>query len=404
MPGPLTMQPSKRSAAIKPFIAMDILDAAKQMESSSPDGQTVLHLELGQPIARPPKPILDAAASALLHNDLGYTPSLGIPQLREAIAARYVRVHGASLHAQDVAVTTGASTAFLSLFSACFDAGDRVAVLVPGYPCYRHILASLSVHAVELRTRKQDGWHVSLEHLEAAHAAAPLAGVVLATPNNPTGTIIPAAELRRVEAFCTANSIRLIVDEIYLDICETLRPSATALLGPDVVVVSSVSKFWCMTGFRVGWAIVRDRALMHAVQRCTQSMTICAPTLSQYAALAAVGGDCDASLAEISAGYVVAARELVDGLCAVGFEASVPDGAFYVYSGCEAVCRRVGVADSVELCRVLLKECQVACTPGVDFDEREGHHFVRFSCACGTAVVRETAERIRSFISSLKTT
>lgn len=389
-------QVSKRAEVIKPFFVMEIMRAAIRKEEEvlkahDADRQRVLHLEVGQPSTPPPKPVLDVIASP--SQPFGYTSALGTQSLREAISCHYDKWYDVSVPASSIAVTTGASGAFLAVFTTCFDAGDRVAVAIPGYPCYRNVLTALSVEVVPIPVDSSTNYQPTISQLRQA---LPLAGIIIASPANPTGSIIKERELAEIVAFCREHTTRLIVDEIYHGVGPLPK---TAMAYDDVVVINSFSKYWCMTGFRIGWFATRDISMIEAAERCVQSFSICAPSFSQYAAEKALDDECKEELEKHVARYRRNQNVLVDRLVQCGFETAAPDGAFYVWAKCDNACRNAGMKNSVELCHALLSQTSVAVTPGLDFDPDRGDHFLRFSCAGTENDIAEAAQRIYDFCS-----
>jgi aspartate/methionine/tyrosine aminotransferase len=376
-------------AGIAPFHVMEVMKAAGERARRGAD---VLHLEVGQPSTPAPGAVIDAAGRALRSDPLHYTDALGTAELRAAIARWYADRYGAVVDRERVAVTTGASGGCLLAFLACFDIGDRVAVASPGYPCYRHILRSLGVDAVEVPVGPASRYQLAPDLLdEAVAAGGPLAGVVLASPSNPTGTMVGDRGLARLAAWCEAHDARLVSDEIYHGI--TFGAPATTALAHDTqaVVVSSFSKYFSMTGWRVGWLVLPPE-LVEPVERLAQNLTVAPATLPQRAAVAAF-----AATAELDAHVLRYAGNrdvLIDGLAALGLDAAPSDGAFYLW---------VPVADhpvlgaaggSPRLCARWLDETGVATTPGIDFDPTRGDGFVRLSFAGSRADMVEAVRRL----------
>lgn len=376
---------TSRRGEIAPFYVMEVMKAAAERERA---GGEVLHLEVGQPSTSAPVAVLQAAADALGSNRLGYTDATGIPELRERIAAHYGERYGVTVDSRRVVVTMGASGAFVLAFLAAFDAGQRVAVTEPGYPCYRNTLEAFGVEAVPVPVGPESRF-VPTSGLLAA--AGQLDGLMIASPANPTGTALRPGELEDVAAFCRAHGIRLIADEIYHGI-EYGEPVPTALsVDPDAVVLQSFSKYYSMTGWRLGWMVVPDD-LVRPVERLAQNLFISAPTLSQLAALAAFDAteELDANVQRYAANRQV----LIDGLGGVGLNHfASPDGAFYFYIDVSHL-----TGDSQELCRVWLDDLGVACTPGIDFDPVQGHRYVRLSYSESTADVAEATSRIAAWV------
>jgi aspartate/methionine/tyrosine aminotransferase len=371
--------------AIPPFIVMEVVRAAAARAASGGD---VLHLEIGQPSTSAPRAVIEAARAALDRDRLGYTEALGVPELRARLAAFYRERYGVAVAAEQVAVTVGSSGAFLLAFLAAFEPGDRVALTVPGYPAYRHILRALDIVPVELPVGPETGFHPTVAQLE--RIAQPLAGLIVASPANPTGTMLSRDHYRALAMHCTARSIRLISDEIYHGITYG-APATTALEATrDGVVINSFSKYFSMTGWRLGWMVLPED-LVRSVECLAQNLFISAPTLAQHAALAAFD-----SLAELDANvrrYAANRSLLLNELPAAGIRDFAPaDGAFYLYADVGHMTN-----DSEAFCRRLLAETGIAITPGIDFDAARGQRFVRFSFAGATADMAEAARRLKAW-------
>lgn len=369
---------------IPPFHVMDVLSAANLRQRTHGD---LLSLAAGQPSTPAPAPVLAAATRLLAAGELlGYTEQLGIPPLREAIAGHYAHRYGLDVHPHHVVLTTGSSGGFLLAFLAAFDPGDRVAIARPGYPAYRNILAALGCTVVELPCDASTGFQPTVEMLERA---GPLHGVIVASPANPTGSVLADTELAAIATWCGERNVQLISDEIYHGIGFTgARPSAWAA-SQETLVVNSFSKYFSMTGWRLGWLLVPDR-LHRAVDRLTGNFTICPPAIAQQAAVAAFE---PASYAELDS-HVVRYRTnrdlLLAGLRDLGIDRLAPaDGAFYAYADVGHL-----TDDAMGFCRRLLAETGVAIAPGVDFDPADGNRFVRFSFAGATADIVEAIARL----------
>lgn len=369
------------------FIVMDVMTAAAERAASGGD---VLHMEVGQPATGAPRGVIEAAKRALDGDILGYTLALGIEPLRERIAAHYADWYGLSVRPENVAVTTGSSAAFLLAFLASFDPGDRVAILRPGYPCYRNILNALSIEPVDVPVGPDTRFQPTVAALEAAGGAA-LDGLLLASPANPTGSMLTDGELKAIVDYCAANDIRFISDEIYHGITYE-RPATSALAhGRDCVVINSFSKYFSMTGWRLGWMVLPD-AMVRSVERLAQNLFISAPTLSQQAAVAAF--DCHEELQANVARYTANRELLLNELPAAGFDRLAPmDGAFYAYADVRTMTNDAGA-----FCRQMLAETGIAATPGNDFDPVDGPAYVRFSFAGDTADMREAAGRLKTWL------
>ncbi len=363
-------QPSARSA-VAPFLAMDVMAAANRREAA---GGSVAHMEVGQPGAPAPRKVVEAARRALDIGRIGYTEALGLPSLRERIARHYRDTYGVTVPASRIAVTTGSSGGFILAFLSMFDTGARVAITAPGYPAYRNVLTALGIEPVEIEVGAADGWIMTPEALEAAHARARLDGVLVMSPANPSGTMMDRDQLAAVAATCRRLGLWFISDEIYHGLTYE-RPAVTALaVDDDAVVINSFSKYYCMTGWRVGWMVVPER-LARPVERLSQSLAISVPYLSQVAAEAAF--EATEELESIKAGYALNRSVLLDGLLRVGLPDFLPvDGAFYAYVD-------VGryTNDSMAFCKDLLEQEGVATTPGLDFDPARGHRYLRISFA-----------------------
>jgi aspartate/methionine/tyrosine aminotransferase len=377
-------------AAVPPFHVMDLLAAAAERSRTHGD---LLNLVAGQPSTRAPEPVRAAAKRALDDEVLGYTVALGIPELREAICGHHRRMHGIDVDPADVVVTTGSSGGFLLAFLAAFDAGDRVAIARPGYPCYRNVLRALGCEVVELPTGPDSRFQPTVEMLEALET--PVQGLVVASPANPTGTMLAPGELAALATWCEEHGVQLISDEIYHGIeyaSPALHSSAWAT-SREAVVFSSFSKYFSMTGWRIGWMLVPER-LRRPVDVLTGNFTICPPVLSQHAAVAAFS---DASYAECDSHverYAENRRLLLDGLPRLGIDRLAPaDGAFYVYADVGHL-----TDDSMAFCRRLLADTGVATAPGVDFDTEVGHRFVRMSFAGSPDEVAAALVRLEEWL------
>ena len=378
------VSPSLRSA-VAPFIVMDVMSAAAERERAGGD---VLHLEVGQPGTGAPLAVRRAAADALDQQVLGYTVATGIPELRARIAAAYAGWAGLVVDPDRIVVTAGASAGFVLAFLASFDAGDRVALASPGYPCYRNVLHALDVEVVDVLTDAGTRFHPTPEALDAV---GPVDGVVVASPSNPTGTVLGHDEMRALVGWCREHGATLVSDEIYHGLAfGEVAPSSALAHGDDAIVVNSFSKYFSMTGWRLGWVVLPE-PLVRPVEALTQNLYISAPSLSQVAALAAF--DAVDELEGHVARYARNRAVMLDELPRLGLSDLAPaDGAFYVYGDVSPL-----TDDSVELCRRWLAETGVAATPGVDFDPTRGHRTVRFSYAGSTEDVVSAMARLRSW-------
>jgi aspartate/methionine/tyrosine aminotransferase len=364
---------------IASFMVMDVMAAAARREA---EGKTVIHLEVGQPGTPAPTTAREAAKRAIDSGSLGYTLALGMPALRERIAQHYDENYGIKLSSDRVVITTGSSAGFVLAFLTLFDVGDSVALPSPGYPCYRNILSALGQKYITLETSAANRWMPTIEQMRSADAAR---GLLIASPNNPTGTMIEPQRLNALADHCDANGQWLISDEIYHGLTYD-TPAETALKYTDnAIIIHSFSKYFSMTGWRVGWMIIPEQ-LIETTQRLAQNLYICPPAISQAAALGAFDGRAEL---EANIGVYRANRELLlKELPGVGLSKLVPaDGAFYLYAD-------VGdyTNDSLDFSRRMLAETGVAATSGFDFDETRGSRYMRFSYAGKTADMHAALE------------
>ena len=381
------IRPSARSD-VPPFMVMDVMAAAARIEAA---GGRVIHMEVGQPAAAAPASAIAAAHAALASGRLGYTETLGMASLRARIARHYDETYGVAIDPGRVVVTTGSSAAFILTFLALFEPGDRVAVALPGYPPYRHILSALGCEAVAIETTQATRWAITPEMLLAEHRKAPLTGVLVASPANPTGTMMTAEALRDLIAAAHSEGIRLISDEIYHGLDYAFPAETAARVSDDCVIINSFSKYFCMTGWRVGW-VVAPEPLVRPLDRLQGNLAVCVPTLSQIAAEAAFDGR--AEMEAVKHGYEENRRILLDGLPEAGFDTFLPvDGAFYLYADVSRFSD-----DSFEFAKRMLAQTHVAATPGVDFDPLKGRHFIRFCYAGATADMYEAVERLANWL------
>jgi aspartate/methionine/tyrosine aminotransferase len=377
-------------AGVPPFYVMDVWLAAAERQRTHGD---LVNLSAGQPSAGAPEPVRAAAAAALEANQLGYSVALGIPELREAIAGSYADAHRLRVDPGDVVVTTGSSGGFLLTFLACFDVGDRVAVPSPGYPCYRNILAALGCEVVNVECGPETRFQPTVAML--ADIDPPLDGVIVASPANPTGTVIPPDELAAIAAWCAEHGVRLISDEIYHGLVYPGAPQTSCAWSTsrDAVVVNSFSKYFAMTGWRLGWLLV-PKSLQRTVDRLTGNFTICPPVLSQIAAVSAFTPQSVAEADGHLHHYGANRDRVLNGLRDIGIDRLAPtDGAFYVYAD---VSDHTG--DSLAFCEKLLADTGVAIAPGIDFDTDRGGSFVRLSFAGPTSDVDEAIDRIGAWL------
>jgi aspartate/methionine/tyrosine aminotransferase len=381
------LTPSRRSD-VPPFIVMDVMAAAARREAK---GERVVHMEVGQPAAPAPLTARRAAQAALEGGRIGYTESLGLKSLRARIAQHYRDAYGLDLDPARVAVTTGSSGGFILSFLSLFEPGDRVALANPGYPPYRHILTALGCEPVLIETEASTRWALSPEALIAAHRVKPLKGVIVASPANPTGTMMEAHALAALIAVAEDAGIRVISDEIYHGLDYAFPAETAAKLSDRTLVINSFSKYFCMTGWRIGWMLVPE-PLVRTVDRLHGNLAISVPTLAQVAAEAAFDGRDE--MEAVKHGYEENRRILTEGLPRAGLDQFLPvDGAFYLYANIARFSD-----DSLDFARRMLDEAGVAATPGLDFDPIDGRHFLRFCYAGSAADMREAVERIGTWL------
>jgi aspartate/methionine/tyrosine aminotransferase len=380
------LQPSKRSE-VPPFIVMDVMAAVAALEAQ---GHHVIHMEVGQPDRPAPAAAL-AAAQAALGQRIGYTEALGTPSLRARIARHYRDAYGLDLDPARVVVTTGSSSGFILAFLSMFEPGDRVALANPGYPPYRHILTALGCEPVLIETSAATRWALSPEALIAAHRQKPLAGLLVASPANPTGTMMEASALAALIATAEAEGIKVISDEIYHGLDYAFPAETAAKLSDNTLIINSFSKYFCMTGWRVGWMVVPE-PLVRTVERLQQNFSISVPTLSQIAAEAAFDGR--AEMEEVKHGYEENRRILTAGLPKAGLDKFLPvDGGFYLYADISRFSE-----DSLDFAKRMLNEAHVAATPGLDFDPIDGRHYMRFCYSRSAADMHEAVSRIGAWL------
>jgi aspartate/methionine/tyrosine aminotransferase len=363
---------------------MDVMEAARQAEA---DGRHIIHMEVGQPSTAAPAAARDALSAAMQSDALGYTVALGLPELRARIAKLYGEWYNVDLNPARVVVTPGSSGGFLLAFSALFDQGDRVALGAPGYPSYRQILRALSLESVEIPTSAENRLQLVPEDLQGVDYE----GLMVASPANPSGTMLGKPELAALIETCQARGAAFLSDEIYHGI-EYDKKAVTALeISDDVCVINSFSKYFSMTGWRVGWLVLPEQNLRQ-VERLAQNMFICSPHASQVAALAAL--ECKDELDANLQVYAKNRTLMMAGLPKAGFaKIAPPDGAFYVYADVSDL-----TDDSRAFSAEILDKAGVAVTPGLDFDPERGAGTLRFSYARSTADIEEGLDRLQRFM------
>lgn len=357
---------AKRST-VDAFRVMDVMRAAQDAEQA---GRAVYHLEVGQPGTPAPTAAREAVKTALDTQTLGYTMALGTDELRQGISALYQDWYDTDVPASRIAVTQGASGAFALAFLTAFDEGDSVALATPGYPCYRNILNALGLNAVEIMTGPETHYQPTVEALSAL--AGSIDGLIIASPSNPTGSMLSPEDFTEISNWCQENEVRLISDEIYHGLTYGTPETTAVAVNPDAIVINSFSKYFSMTGWRVGW-LVMPEDMMRPLERLQGNMTICTPAVSQIAALGAL--QASEELDALKEGYrrnrTVLQQALIDGGVS---EISSPDGAFYLYANVSHL-----TDDAVQLCSRILEETGIAITPGADFDTKRGQNFIRLS-------------------------
>ena len=380
----MTDQPTD---GLMPFHAMEILKRAKAIEAT---GRSVCHLEVGEPGAPPAPRVIEAVARALPLAQ-GYTNAKGLDELRHGLTQYYADQHQVAVDADAILCTMGSSAGFIIAFHAAFRPGGRIAITRPGYPAYVNTLLGLGFGIAEIPLSPANGWRLTGADIAAAHADAPFDGLLFASPANPTGAAVDRAGLADIVDTCKRLGVRLISDEIYHGL-DYRAPSVSALeLTRDAIVINSFSKYYCMTGWRIGWMVLPDE-LVRRAEILQQNLFISAPTLSQIAATVALGERDYAE--EQKAGYAANRQLLNDGLQALGFDIGSPsDGAFYAYAGISTFSN-----DSMSFCEALLDQAGVAVTPGIDFDRAGGNRYVRFSYAGRRETIGLALERMEKFL------
>lgn len=386
------MMDASRRSDVAPFYVMEVLAAAQERNRTHGDA---LFLCAGQPATGAPKDVLATAGRQLDSSVLGYTEAVGMPELRETIAAYHRAQYGTDTTAGDVIITTGSSGGFVSLFLAALDVGDDIVLARPGYPAYRNTLQALGANVIEIDCGAESRFQLNVAQLEAL-PRTPKA-VIVTSPDNPTGTIIDVQELAAIARWCAANDCLLISDEIYHGISYGRRCASAREFSKDAVVVGSVSKYFSMTGWRIGWLII-PQWLRAPLDRLSANLTVCPPAISQAAAVAAFS---DASIAELNSHverYACNREILLEGLPSVGLnKIAPPDGGFYIYANIASLYDDPSAADSMKWARDLLDATGVAVAPGVDFDTAAGHEWVRLCFAGQTHEMEEAIRRIGFF-------
>lgn len=382
---------SNRSA-VEPFHAMDVLAEANRRRAA---GHPIISMAVGQPADPAPYVVRLAAERALKDGRIGYTDALGLIELREAIAAHYAQNYGVSVSPERIAITTGSSAAFNLAFLVYFDPGDRVAITRPGYPAYRNILTALGLEVVEIANETGASGALTAQALAAAHAEKPLKGVLFASPANPTGAVIDKPELQAIIETARDLGIRVISDEIYHRLSYEAEDVTALQISDDVTVINSFSKYYCMTGWRIGWMVLPE-ADVRAIECLGQSLYISAPELSQRAAIEAFHATAELEL--VKDRYRRNRKILLEHLPRMGLSLAAPmDGAFYAY--CD-VSRFTN--DSMQFARRMIAQTNIAATPGRDFDPIDGHRTMRFSYAGNVEEIEEVVRRLEEWLPQQK--
>lgn len=378
-----------RRGKVNPFIVMDVMSKAAEAEAR---GQHIIHMEVGQPSQATPRSICESVKLELDKGHIGYTVALGLPELRQKIADDYRNKYAIELDISQIAITNGSSSAFILAFLALFDVGDRVAIATPAYPAYKNILESLGLEVVFIETNEKTRWALTPEMLSKAHSEKPLKGVLVASPANPTGTMMTPQALKVLSEKADQLNIAFISDEIYHGMTfGEIEQSCALEFSKNAIVINSFSKYYCMTGWRVGWMIVPPH-LSRQVERLAQNLFISAPYLSQIAGIAAF--DAIEECEDIKAIYARNRDILLTGLNEAGFTDLLPvDGAFYIYADIAHLCN-----SSTDFAARMLDEAGVAATPGVDFDPQRGHKTIRFSFAGSNDEMREAVTRLKAWL------
>ncbi|MTI46022.1 aspartate/methionine/tyrosine aminotransferase [Roseibium hamelinense] len=379
--------PSKRSD-VAPFLAMDVLARAAELEKQ---GRRIIHMEVGQPAAPAPKAARAAAAAALVDGKLGYTEARGISALRHRLVTHYHDTYGVRVPENRVMATTGSSAGFNLAFLAAFDPGDRIVLTAPGYPAYRNIIKALGLVPVEVEVSAETRWSLTPELIRKAEKEGPVAGVLVASPANPTGTMMTPEALAELVTFCESNGIWFISDEIYHGLVFSGTQATALSTSHNAIIINSFSKYYCMTGWRIGWMVLPE-CLVRPAERIAQSLYISPPEISQIAAAAAL--DAHEELDLVRAGYAENRAFLLEALPQIGFDDLLPvDGAFYIYANTSRF-----APVSLDFTQRMLEEAGVAATPGADFDPVHGAEYTRFSFAGSLADMQEAVERLKAWL------
>jgi aspartate/methionine/tyrosine aminotransferase len=380
---------AQRLAGVEPFHVMELLTRARELEAR---GRSIVHMEIGEPDFPTAKPICDAGIRIIETGNLFYTPALGLPQLRAAIAGFYRTRYGVTVSPSRIIVTSGASGALLLAIAVLIDNGDEVLMADPGYPCNRNFVRMMGGVADEIAVGADSAYQLTPD-LVAARWTARTRAVMAASPSNPTGTLMPEPAMRAIAAIARERGGAMIIDEIYHGLVYDGEYTTALALSDDVFVINSFSKYFNMTGWRLGWMVVPE-AYVRDFEKLSQNIYLSAPTPSQHAALAAFAPETIAILEARRAEFRARRDFLVPALRDAGFRIPVvPQGAFYVYADCSALCD-----DSFAFARDLLEQAGVAITPGADFGANAAARHVRFAYASAVPVLAEGVKRIADFV------
>jgi aspartate/methionine/tyrosine aminotransferase len=396
------MRISRRAESIQPFYVLEVAKAAARIaQESQGDGRPMIFLNIGEPDFTAPPLVLEAAERALRAGRTQYTDALGLPALRERISAWYAQRFGVQVPARRIVITAGASGALQLACLALVDPGDEILMPDPSYPCNRHFVTAAEGRPVMLPASAADRFQLSAAQVEA-HWSDRTRGVLLASPSNPTGTSIAPGELGRIHEQVRARGGFTLLDEIYLGLSHDPAFGRTGLaLGDDLISINSFSKYFCMTGWRLGWMVVPD-ALVPAIERLAQNLFICASTVAQHAALACFEPESIAEYERRRAQFRARRDDFIPRLASLGLPVPVlPDGAFYAWADCSDWCRALGVASSWELSFELMRRAHVAITPGRDFGSADTARFIRFSTASSMDTLVQAADRLGALRASL---
>ncbi len=391
------MRVSRRAGLIEPFYVMEMAKAAAALAQEQTDGRDpMIFLNIGEPDFTAPPLVQEAAARCIHDGATQYTPATGLPALRERISDWYASRFGVQVPASCIVVTAGASAALQLACLALVDVGDEILMPDPSYPCNRHFVSTAGGRSVLIPTTAEERFQLSADKVRGAWGPA-TRGVLLASPSNPTGSSIHPAELRRIHEVVQSHEGITLIDEIYLGLSYEDTYGHTALdLDEQIISINSFSKYFNMTGWRLGWMVVPE-ALVPVIERLAQNLFICASTISQQAALACFEPESLAEYERRRTEFKSRRDFFIPALEAVGLHIPVrPDGAFYAWADCQDWCQRLGVPDSWALADVLMRQAHLAVTPGRDFGQADPGRFIRFSTANAMPQMQEAAARLKA--------